>query len=261
MTLLAPKGWGWGEHIEIEESVWRHYEVEPSFSIHWLPAPGPRPSYPYGVVAAAYICLRSPRALVYARHLPGAVASALFRRRLVFEAHELPSSSGALGALRAGAPPGTRAGGRDLPCPSRRHPRALAGVGAGRRHRRSGCRSLRRERWDPFSRGGANASRHRVRGRADGGLRRATLPWARSRHDLKMAERLPDVSYLLVGGEPQDVSLFENTAREHELGNVTLTGFVAPADVPLHLDACDALLMPYQRRVSVAGSGGIRCNG
>ncbi len=37
---------------------------------------------------------------------------------------------------------------------------------------------------------------------------------------------------------------------------MTFTGFVANAEVPLHLAACDVLLMPHQRRVTKAGGVG-----
>jgi len=69
-----------------------------------------------------------------------------------------------------------------------------------------------------------------------------------------LAQRLPKVHFLWVGGRPQDVIRWQ--ARLHSAGvkNVTLTGFVDKGDLPLYQAAGDFLLMPYEK--SIAGSSG-----
>jgi glycosyltransferase involved in cell wall biosynthesis len=74
---------------------------------------------------------------------------------------------------------------------------------------------------------------------------------------LALAEKLPDIVFLLVGGEPQDVRAYGNKIRASGLNNVILTGFVPNSRLPLYQAACDALLMPYQRRVAASSGGDI----
>ncbi|MBI3158236.1 MAG: glycosyltransferase [Chloroflexi bacterium] len=72
---------------------------------------------------------------------------------------------------------------------------------------------------------------------------------------LEIARRLPEVNFLVVGGEPADVA--DLRARSADLGNVKLAGFVPNADLPAWQAACDALLMPYQPRVAASSGGDI----
>lgn len=74
---------------------------------------------------------------------------------------------------------------------------------------------------------------------------------------LDLAARLPEVNFMIVGGEPQDVAALEESARSRQLTNVALVGFVPNADLPLYQAACDVLLMPYQRRVAASSGGDI----
>jgi glycosyltransferase involved in cell wall biosynthesis len=74
---------------------------------------------------------------------------------------------------------------------------------------------------------------------------------------LALAEKLPNIVFLLVGGEPQDVRAYANKIRARGLNNVILTGFVPNSQLPLYQAACDALLMPYQRRVAASSGGDI----
>lgn len=74
---------------------------------------------------------------------------------------------------------------------------------------------------------------------------------------LALAGRLPEMHFLLMGGEPDGVArLRERTAAEG-LINLTLTGFIPNADLPRYQAACDVLLMPYQRRVAASSGGDI----
>jgi len=74
---------------------------------------------------------------------------------------------------------------------------------------------------------------------------------------LEMASRTPDVNFLIVGGEQNDVDKLVEVVRDRNLNNVTLTGFVPNAELPKYQSACDVLLMPYQPQVSASSGGDI----
>jgi glycosyltransferase involved in cell wall biosynthesis len=74
---------------------------------------------------------------------------------------------------------------------------------------------------------------------------------------LRLAERLPEINFLIVGGDPEDVAHFQAQARERQLKNTLLTGFVPNAGLPLYQAACDVLLMPYQKQVAASSGGDI----
>jgi glycosyltransferase involved in cell wall biosynthesis len=74
---------------------------------------------------------------------------------------------------------------------------------------------------------------------------------------LEMAGRLPEIGFLLVGGEPEEVIRLRDTVQSRDLRNVYLTGFVPNAELPRYHAACDLFLMPYQRRVAASSGGDI----
>jgi glycosyltransferase involved in cell wall biosynthesis len=74
---------------------------------------------------------------------------------------------------------------------------------------------------------------------------------------LEIAGRLPEVSFLIAGGEPVDVGRWKAEAERRGLENVALTGFVPNADIPVYQAACDVLLMPYQLHVAASSGGDI----
>jgi glycosyltransferase involved in cell wall biosynthesis len=74
---------------------------------------------------------------------------------------------------------------------------------------------------------------------------------------LELAARLPGVSFLLAGGEPADVSRWEDTCQERGLKNVYLPGFIPNTELPRYQAACDVLLMPYQGQVAASSGGDI----
>lgn len=71
---------------------------------------------------------------------------------------------------------------------------------------------------------------------------------------LRLASALPEMKFLWVGGEPADVTFWQECLQREEIHNITLTGFVDNAILPLYQAAAEVLLMPYGR--SIAGSGG-----
>ena len=74
---------------------------------------------------------------------------------------------------------------------------------------------------------------------------------------LEMAALLPEHTFLIVGGDPEDVVKIRDTASTRMLGNVILTGFVPNAEIPLYQFACNVLIMPYQRHVAASSGGDI----
>jgi len=74
---------------------------------------------------------------------------------------------------------------------------------------------------------------------------------------LEIAARLPEVTFLLAGGEVSDMESLQSAVKSRELSNVRLAGFVPNAELPLYQAACDALLMPYQARVAASSGGDI----
>jgi glycosyltransferase involved in cell wall biosynthesis len=68
----------------------------------------------------------------------------------------------------------------------------------------------------------------------------------------ELAARRPEIGFLVSGGEPEDVA--EWKART-AAGNIRWLGYIPNAEIPLHQAACDVLLMPYQREVTLHGKG------
>jgi len=69
-----------------------------------------------------------------------------------------------------------------------------------------------------------------------------------------LAKELPEINFLWVGGQPEDVLLWEKRAESAGLTNLHLTGFIDNANLPRYQAAAEVLLMPYGERI--AGSGG-----
>jgi glycosyltransferase involved in cell wall biosynthesis len=71
----------------------------------------------------------------------------------------------------------------------------------------------------------------------------------------QIAQAMPDVHFLWVGGNPQDVNIWRERIKFAELKNVTLTGFVDNSQISTYQFASDILLMPYSASISVSGGG------
>jgi glycosyltransferase involved in cell wall biosynthesis len=74
---------------------------------------------------------------------------------------------------------------------------------------------------------------------------------------LELAERLPDVNFLLVGGEVEEAGRMRQEASRKGLANFFVTGFVHNAALPSYQAACEVLLMPYQAHVAASSGGDI----
>ncbi len=70
----------------------------------------------------------------------------------------------------------------------------------------------------------------------------------------ELAQDLPAVSFVWVGGKPEDVALWQMRLDRTGVNNVTLTGFIPKMQLPLYQAAGDVLLMPYE--TTIEGSSG-----
>jgi glycosyltransferase involved in cell wall biosynthesis len=70
----------------------------------------------------------------------------------------------------------------------------------------------------------------------------------------ELAQELPNVNFLWVGGTPELVEFWRGKCSAAGMTNVTLTGFVQHEQIPLYQAAADILLMPYSKSIS-ASSG------
>jgi glycosyltransferase involved in cell wall biosynthesis len=70
---------------------------------------------------------------------------------------------------------------------------------------------------------------------------------------LACAMALPRWLFRLAGGTTNDIAHWRAQVRSLGLLNVEFLGFIDNASLPVRMACCDALLMPYQRRVLVAG--------
>ena len=74
---------------------------------------------------------------------------------------------------------------------------------------------------------------------------------------IQIASKLPQFSFLIVGGDPQAVRKLQAELDIQKRENVLMTGFVPNMDLPRYQAACDVLLLPYQRRVAASSGGDI----
>lgn len=72
---------------------------------------------------------------------------------------------------------------------------------------------------------------------------------------LDLAKAQPEIQFLWVGGDPADVTLWQNRLREEQVTNVILTGFVENVHLPQYQAASEVLLMPYSTQISGSGGG------
>ena len=73
---------------------------------------------------------------------------------------------------------------------------------------------------------------------------------------LDLAQRLPQITFMVAGGEPAQVTALRGEAEKRGLKNMYITGFIPNAELPLVQAACDVLLMPLPgTRGSLLGWG------
>lgn len=110
---------------------------------------------------------------------------------------------------------------------------------------------------DPQAARAALSSRHGWQLGFTAGYTGHFYPGRGERMMLELAKCLPEVTFLFVGGETQDLVRLRSGVESRKLENVILTGFVPNAELPEYQAACDLLLMPYQIQVAASSGGDI----
>jgi glycosyltransferase involved in cell wall biosynthesis len=72
---------------------------------------------------------------------------------------------------------------------------------------------------------------------------------------LELARRNPGLNFLWAGGEASAIERWRNRLQKAEIDNVHIMGFVSNEQLPMIQAACDVLLMPYERRISISSGG------
>ncbi len=232
------------------ENLARQYGLRTRFGITWLPVRPSRRSYDY-----AWQVLRLARRdapdLLYTRHPQAAAWSSLAGIPTVLEVHDLPR--GHLGPLWFRAFLRGR-GGRGLIAITRALQEALP-LGGWERPLLALPDGVDLPRYaalpDPPQARAALGLPERFTAGYTGHL----YPGRGADLLLQLAARLPEITFLLAGGDPEAVERLRRRGRG--LPNLRLTGFIPNADLPRYQAACEVLLMPYQRRVAASSGGDI----
>jgi glycosyltransferase involved in cell wall biosynthesis len=247
------------------------YGLRVQFPVEWLPAWSFLRRYDYGLRAVRW-ALRWKADLVYTRLPQAAAIASAIGLATVLEVHDLPS--GAMGTwlfhrfLRGG-------GRRRLVAITHALATDLAGkldaptLAAGSAHMPAftvvAPDGVDLERYANLPRpeqarqmlGGADIHLSLQPDRFTAGYTGHLYAGRGVEIILEMARRLPEVAFLLVGGEPEEVTKLRDAVQSRGLGNVFLTGYVPNAELPRYHAACDVFLMPYQRRVAASSGGDI----
>lgn len=246
------------------DSVWHHYGVRQPFGIRTLPAPIRAFSYyafPRFLTShlfawqAVRFAQNSETDLVYTWHLPTAMLASLVGLPTVYEIHEINRSFKGKGKLtgiyltmlRRGKGLRhfvilTQALKSDL---LQEYPSVFRGAKSVVAPDGVDLEQFQ-DLPDPQTardRLGLELGRNLVAGYAG-----SFIPGKGVELIYELACRCPQVMFLLMGGDPEkSVASFRHQVERHGLRNVILTGFIAQADLPLYLAACDVLLLPNQR--------------
>ncbi len=246
----------WGELAKL-------YGLRQSFEISWLPARPALRGYGYGLAALGW-ARRWGADVLYTRLPQAAALGSLSGMPTVLEAHDLPAGkTGPLlfrlflsgrGARRLVAI--TQALADDLAKHYRLPQRAGFVVVAPD--------GVDLERFAQLPE--PAEARRRLRSQAGLALREQVFTAGYSGHlyagrgvelILQMAQALPEVQFLLAGGEPEQVQRLRQQAASLALNNLVAVGFVDNQALPLYQAACDVLLMPYQKQVAGSSGGNI----
>jgi glycosyltransferase involved in cell wall biosynthesis len=242
------------------EQLAHHYGMQLAFPVDWLPAHPRLRRYDYAVRALRW-ARRQQADIIYTRLPQAAALASLLGDRTILETHDMPQGKMGPWLLRI----------------------FLRGSGARRLVviTRSLAASMELELGLPLNppftliaADGVDLSRYaNLPAAPQARLRLAAFQGRQScftagytghlyagrggEQIIEMAERLPEITFLLAGGEPSDVARLQAQVETRKLDNVIMTGFIPNADLPLYQAACDVLLMPYQAHVAASSGGDI----
>jgi len=74
---------------------------------------------------------------------------------------------------------------------------------------------------------------------------------------LRCAGNLPyqDINFIWMGGEDKEIAYWRERVKAEGVENIHLRGFIPNEDLPLYQAACDALLMPYEKKITTSSGG------
>jgi len=232
-----------------------HYGLTVEFPIRWLPAYPRFRGYDYALRALRN-ARRAQADLIYTRHPQAAAISSLLGQPTIFEIHDLPHGAAKIllrcflagrGNRRLIAI--TRALAEDINRESKIENLLILpdGVDLSRyQNLPSPTQARQTLHFYHSERLTAGYTGHLYDGRG-------------IHHILKIAAQLPELQFLIAGGNPEDVERLQKkiSNQQSTINNLTMTGFIPNADLPLYQAACDLLLMPYQRHVAASSGGDI----
>ncbi len=70
-----------------------------------------------------------------------------------------------------------------------------------------------------------------------------------------LAQHLPQVNFVWLGGRPADVEGWRERAASQGLANLRVLGFIENRLIPAYQSAADVLLMPYERVITTSSGG------
>ena len=74
---------------------------------------------------------------------------------------------------------------------------------------------------------------------------------------IDLAERMPEVNFLWIGGTVEDVKIWRSRILARGLQNLTLTGFIPNQHLPFYQAASDVLFIPYEAGFTNSGGENI----
>jgi glycosyltransferase involved in cell wall biosynthesis len=238
-----------------------HYGLRERFPIEWLPARQYMRRYDYGIGSVGWARGWGAE-LVYTRLPQCAAVASIFRTPVIYEIHDFPHRGSASLLLRLFL---LGRGARRLVVITR----ALAEDLAAKRGTPSeppftiiAPDGVDLERYANLP--SASEARGLISAKLTGFPDGFTVGYTGHLYAgrgvellLNLASRLPEVIFLIVGGEPEEVNRLRTDAGRRGLKNVFLTGFVPNAELPLYQACCDVMVMPYQERVAASSGGDI----
>jgi len=72
-----------------------------------------------------------------------------------------------------------------------------------------------------------------------------------------IAKALPGINFLWVGGQEKDIAPWRAELESQAMKNVTITGFIPNAQLPLYQASADILVMPYGKKIEGSSGGNI----
>ena len=72
-----------------------------------------------------------------------------------------------------------------------------------------------------------------------------------------IARSMPNINFLWVGGQEEDIAPWQVELNAQSIHNVTITGFIPNIRLPMYQAAADILVMPYGKKIEGSSGGDI----